>query len=202
MTFEARFPETERIEGEALRLAWSPGEPAATLLVQFAGATFSGGLYRIHTAESAAAIEPSLAVAFPDFVPPYRPFGFDWLGRQFVCRGNTDRDAGPVLMLEPGTGEALEIPTTVWGFHDQELTAEPGAALAATFFDLWLRGDGRSLTHDEAVAYKVPLFLGGEDTLSNLELSDNAVYWAISAQLIQQARGLSAGTEIRSVELG
>ncbi len=37
-----------------------------------------------------------------------------------------------VLMLEPGTGEALEIPCTIKSFHDRELIENRDAALAAT----------------------------------------------------------------------
>ena len=44
--------------------------------------------------------------------------------------------------------------------------------------------------------YQLPLFLGGEDALANLELSDLDVYWTFMDQLRLQAMGLAEGTPI------
>lgn len=43
---------------------------------------------------------------------------------------------------------------------------------------------GGDIPHDKCVGYKVPLFLNGEDNISNLELSDIEVYWGIMGQMI------------------
>lgn len=40
------------------------------------------------------------------------------------------------------------------------------------------------LLHSQCAGYKVPLFLNGQDTLDNLEVSDMEVYWEIMAPLI------------------
>ena len=47
-----------------------------------------------------------------------------------------------VLMLEPGTGEALEIPASFATFHERELIAEPDAVAAFSFFKEWLSVGG------------------------------------------------------------
>ncbi|MCP2517553.1 MAG: T6SS immunity protein Tdi1 domain-containing protein [Achromobacter mucicolens] len=49
--------------------------------------------------------------------------------------------------------------------------------------------------------YGIPLFLGGQDEVSNLELSDLDVYWHLLSQLIRQTRGLPAGTPIGPITL-
>ncbi len=36
---------------------------------------------------------------------------------------------------------------------------------------------------DKCAGYKIPLFIGGNDTVDNLELSDIYVYWEICSQL-------------------
>ncbi|WP_434798222.1 T6SS immunity protein Tdi1 domain-containing protein [Terrisporobacter vanillatitrophus] len=36
------------------------------------------------------------------------------------------------------------------------------------------------------MGYKVPLFLGGEDDISNLEEIDMEVYWSVTGQLNSQ----------------
>lgn len=125
----------------------------------------------------------------------YQPFGFDWLGRQFV---HPTRDArGPILMLEPGTGDALEIPGSLWAFHTEAMAEDAEALVAQGFFRDWMAAGGRPLEHHEAVGYRVPLFPGGPDEIDNLEISDIDVYWSISAQLIAQTRGLAPGTAVK-----
>lgn len=55
-----------------------------TFSVEFAGATFGGGVYRVHDASSGAHALKMISEAFPEFVERVAPFGYDWLGRQFA----------------------------------------------------------------------------------------------------------------------
>jgi len=82
-------------------------------------------------------------------------------------------------MFEPGTGEALEIPVPFSRFHDEELVDYTEEALARSFFYQWQRSGGPAPTVSECVGYQRPLFLGGKDTVANLEISDLDVYWTI-----------------------
>jgi hypothetical protein len=43
------------------------------------------------------------------------------------------------------------------------------------------------LDHNKCVGYKVPLFLGGEDEISNLDELDMEVYWSIIGQLMNHS---------------
>jgi hypothetical protein len=127
-------------------------------------------------------------------------FGYDWLGRQFATdTGRGAIDDPEVLMFEPGTGEALEIPVPFSRFHDEELVDYTEEALARSFFDQWRRSGGPAPTASECVGYQRPLFLGGKDTVANLEISDLDVYWTIMGQLRRQAKGLPEGTSISGV---
>ena len=102
---------------------------------EFAGVTFSGGLYRIHDEASGPRARGLISDAFPEFRDRACPFGFDWLGRQFaIDSGRADGGEPLVVLLEPGTGEALEIPATFQAFHEEELIDFAEAALARTFF--------------------------------------------------------------------
>ena len=58
------------------------------------------------------------------------------------------------------------------------------------------------LAFDQCAGYKVPLFLGGEDSIHNLELSDIEVYWSLMAQLRLATIDLAPGTRISEIEFG
>jgi hypothetical protein len=91
-----------------------------------------------------------------------------------------------ILMFEPGTGNALEIPTTFLSFHEEELIEFQDAALAVEFFNEWKKENNVPLDHNKCVGYKVPLFLDVEDEISNLDISDMEVYWGVICQLVKQ----------------
>ena len=175
--------------------------PLDARFAQLGGCTFERGLYRVHSEASAAAASKVVAEAFPEFRARLWCFGFDWLGRQFAL----DRSRGAaadweVLMLEPGTGQALEIPAFS-RFHDEELVDYTEEVLAVSSFSDWISAHSSAVGFDQCVGYRTPLFLGGQDTLGNLEVSDIDVYWTILGQLRLKAMNLSAGisiTEIRT----
>ena len=105
-------------------------------------------------------------------------------------------------MLEPGTGEVLEIPVSVADFHATELVEQAEAAAAVSFYRLWLSSGGKEPRYDQCVGYKRPLYLGGIDDLSNLEMCDFDVYWSLAAQLLEAVRELPAGTNVASISIG
>ena len=105
-----------------------------------------------------------------------------------------------MLLFEPGTGEVLDIPFSFARFHEQlDELREP--ALAGSFFASWAQAnpDLLPLSAAQCVGYKVPLFLGGKDTLENLEVIDLEVYWSMSGQLRQDTRTLPPGASIGQV---
>ena len=111
--FADKFALTEGRQGLS-----GPGDSVPALLAQFGGCTF-------------------VSDAFPGLRTRVSCFAFDWLGRQFA----TDSEGGAwsdheVVMLEPGTGQALEIPVPFSRFHDEERVDYTEAALALSFFEL------------------------------------------------------------------
>ena len=169
---------------------------------EFAGATFARGAYRVHDGPSGAQAMVLVAEAFPEFAGRVCPFGYDWLGRQFaVDVGRIVVGQPQVLLLEPGTGEALDVPASFAAFHDEVLIEYPDAALATEFFEIWssANGDNLPLSRGQCVGYRIPLFLGGQDAIENLELTDMQVYWSICGQLRSGALSLPPGTSINEV---
>ena len=54
------------------------------------------------------------------------------------------------------------------------------------FFEEWKNYSNVKLKYGRCAGYKIPLFLGGEDIVSNLEDNDMEVYWEIMTQIIAQ----------------
>lgn len=176
----------------------------SSFMDEFAGASFRGGLYRLHDDESGPAAAQWISEMFP--TTDIRPFAFDWLGRQFGFDAAAAEDARfrSVLLVEPGTGEILTIPATFDDFHASTLHEYEDAALASGFFLEWVNECGPTLpiSHDYCVGYRVPLFLGGADAVTNLELTDMAVYWGVTGQLWLATRAMQPGTGLGSVSIG
>ncbi|WP_137935470.1 T6SS immunity protein Tdi1 domain-containing protein [Mesorhizobium comanense] len=167
------------------------------LFSSFSGASFGRGLYRIVRARDLSVWNDRITLGFPAFAGRITCFGYDWLGRTFAVDTERTEEGEPgVVMFEPGTGEALEVPANVRTFHEMELDEYRDAALASNFHATWLANGGAEPAYDQCIGYNVPLFLGGKDGEENLELTDLEVYWHISAQLIAKARGLPPGTRI------
>ena len=165
-------------------------------------AIYLEGAYRLHRPEDVAYFTKLATDAFPEFSGRIECFGADWLGRQFATDQERVVEGVPqVLMLEPGTGKALQIPVDRTGFHVEELAQEPDAAAAYSFFKEWLAAGGGRPDYNQCVGYRRPLYLGGTDDVTNLEVVDFDVYWTLAAQLLSQVRGLPVGTKIASVSI-
>lgn len=151
------------------------------------GRSFNGGLYRtVHWAEMDLWVE-RLQFAFPTFTPPTVCFGFDWLGRVFALdpsRQEDGRDA--VAMFDLGSGEAFEIPANLITFHDSEIIKSIEPLLAINLYEEWCGSGGVGPVYDKCIGLRVPLFLGGDEEVGNLEACDLDVYWSIFGQALRQ----------------
>lgn len=108
-----------------------------------------------------------------------------------------DGEDPEVLLLELGTGEALEVPVS--NFHDDALFRYRDSCLLPDWFGEWLATGGASPAFTECIGYKRPLFLRGQDDTSNLEVID--VYWSVTGQLLAATRHLPDGTPVSHLGL-
>jgi hypothetical protein len=155
----------------------------ADLRAALGGCSFESGLYRIHTASSRNEASELLGDAFPE--------AGSFSRRHFFVRNGDDR----VLAAEAGTGEILDTGVDFGSFHDLELVDHGDQALARPWFSSWtaLHPEVLPISFDACVGYRIPLFLGGADTLENLELTKMNVYWAVFGQVRAQVRRLQPG---------
>lgn len=176
-----------------------PGVPGLReLFAAFGGSSFRNGLYRVIAPADLDEWNERVCLAFPQFEGRITCFGFDWLGSTFaIDAGRIEDGQKGVVMFEPGTGEALEIPANLSTFHNSGLLEFGEAALAISFYEKWRASGGAAPRFDQCIGYRIPLFLGGSDGAENLELSDLDVYWHITGQLIQKTRGLPQGTPVK-----
>lgn len=156
-------------------------ENAKKLIEFYQGKTFKDGLFRLHKISDTEKWNGIIAEAYPNAKGLIACFGYDWLGRQYAVNKNSMT----VIFFEPGTGCALDTEKTLDEFFSYEIEDENGAVLSYDYFLLWKEHNPCEIKDNKCVGYITPLFLGGEDAIDNLEISDIEVYWGICGQLIR-----------------
>ncbi|NML34241.1 T6SS immunity protein Tdi1 domain-containing protein [Paraburkholderia antibiotica] len=196
-----RFLKTFTADGQSAQTSgavFSSSDPIVQdFFSRFAGTSFNNGLYRVLVWNDVQRWNAAVEDAFPAFKGAIVPFGIDWLGRIFALDSRRVVKGRPaVSIFEPGTGQVLEVPCDIESFHDEELVDYKDASLAELYFNEWVRRGGSGPSYSQCVGYQRPLFLGGVDTVENLELIDLDVYWTISVQLIAKLRNVPPGTGV------
>ncbi len=201
--FLAAYQCTEdRTPGPPVEIPGIAGELVNKIVAQLGGKTFQEGLFRILRGDEVVMATQAAWEMFPDHAKRILVFGYDWLGRQFVVDIDRVENGLPqVLFLEIGTGDALEVPCDPITFINNELVDYPEETLAKSFFQEWKAENPAALAHNECVGFKVPLFLGGEEEIDNLEVSDLAVYWHLCGELLSQIDDLDDGTDIGEISI-
>lgn len=174
----------------------------AEFMTRYSGCTFNGGLYRVHTAETSRAVLPRVIEEFPSRRGRITCFGFDWIGRQFALDTHRPEGQPPLVkMFEADTGDCLEIPADFRQFHESEAVDYPNDVFVADLFRQWRadRPGAPPLSHHEIAGFQVPMFLGGDVAVGNLEVTDMQVHWSLTAQLWRSTRGLPTGTTVGEV---
>ena len=157
-------------------------EPYEAFLTEFGGMQFGQGLFNAFNNSNVGKWNTIVKEAFPEFKGMVKLFGYDWLGRCFGVENDTDKET--VLMFEIGTNDILEIPTRFSDFLNEEIPQYGEACLAINFYNEWLLNN-EAVKYERCISYKVPLFMGGEDVINNLEDSDMEVYWYILTRVKQ-----------------
>ena len=127
----------------------------------------------------------------------FKVFGYDWRGRVFAVN-QSDDDCGNVILLNPGDLKFLYIGCPLLEFLNSEIPAYADACLDSEIYADWLASHP-PVGPMECAGYRIPLFLGGEDSLENMEVSDMEVYWDMTDQLWEAVKDLPEGTKIGNI---
>lgn len=121
----------------------------------------------------------------------------DWRGNLIGLDRVRQREGHPLIgIVDIGAAEYLEVPTTFEEFLESELIDSPDRAIASEMFRMWRQKGGASPAENECVGYVQPLFLGGDDSLTNMRITDLEVYVDIHGQLYEKCSSMRPGTKI------
>lgn len=165
------------------------------LIATYGGASYAEGLYRIHDAAAAQKWSGIIGEAYPTFRGRAFAFGQVWNGNQYAwVKGSEEQ--GLVYLFQISTGESFEVSPSILRTHDEELVGFAEETLTEELWNEWRASGGSAPAASQCVGFKKPVFLGGDDTVSNLELTDIEVYWDVTVQLKRQAASLPEGTKV------
>ena len=168
-----------------------------TLLEGFGGTQFAKGLFTIIDKKAIKEWENRVFGMFPSFKETVKVFAYDWRGRCFSIDVSNDLNSH-VIMFDPGTVKSYEIPLNLLDFLNIAVPGATKECLDSDLFVKWYKKEKSVLLKSQCVGFKTPLFLGGEDKLSNIEVSDIDVYWYLMTQIYEQVQSLEEGTVIGS----
>lgn len=155
-------------------------DPYTAFMEYFGGKQFGNGLLRIFEKDDVQNWQNTVTNAYPHFANQFTLFAYDWLGRCFAI-DHKENTSGNILMFEIGTHDVLAIPCSFTQFLNEEIPVYHEACLASNFYHEWMNHTDKSVAIDRCIGYKIPLYLGGEDTIENLEDINMDVYWNVFA---------------------
>ena len=149
-------------------------------IMNYSKESFGSGLFMVVDSNNLEYFKGLVQSCFSELSDDIRVIGFDWLGRIFVSSDTSDSE---IYMCDAGSHEILEIPLGIKEFLNNEIPAYPDELFALDFYKEYISQGGTSPSYDQCLGYKIPLFLGGLDDLSNIEQIDFDVFWTIMSQL-------------------
>jgi len=178
------------VHGEGTRHVPLRG-PASFADAGYCGRSFNEGVLRFHNAATAPNFRQMCFEAFPTLSqidPKADVLAFGWNGKQYLTAKVSGNKDIMILVADIGTG-TLETLAPVATLAAVLKMDNMGDFFDAPLYDEWRKLVGRphdGLAFTDCVEYTQPLWLGGEDELTNMQLIDMDVSWTIGSQLLSQ----------------
>ena len=129
--------------------------------------------------------------------PTRHPIILTALGNAFV----QDVEDDAILFVDTGKGELYDVADTPAELMERLKEKD----FVVDHFDVQMVGDlrlaGKVLEHDQIYSFIVPLFLGGEYVIENVEQSSLEVHFSLSGQLCRQIQDLPPGTSVGAITI-
>lgn len=171
------------------------GNEYRTFVIAFGGMQFGKGLFNAFDKGDLRYWEKNILNIFPEYKGKFELFGYDWMGRCFAVT-MLGQDEEKILVFDPSTLEVNDIPLCFMDFVNKAIPTSTNECFSADAFINWHNTNGVELEYLQCLGNKVPLFLGGNDELDNMEVSDMDVYWHILGQTAAKLRDEEEGTVV------
>lgn len=178
---DAHFVKNDDVDIDFCNLLKSKYPDIYFLLNQLGGKSFNKGLYRIHSLESSFEWTAFIKQIFPEYSDDIVVISYDWYGRQFAIN---IKEINLIHMYDPATFEYFNIHDNISEFHNLTITDSDEDLLLNEEFQDWLKVENHLLDIIECVGFKVPLFMNGQESLSNTERINMKFYWEINYKLL------------------
>lgn len=169
-----------------------PGDPpvlndplAANGVLSLQLGVYNDGTYTLLPWAEAASLTELASLVFPIAAGKFTVFGVDWMGRLFAT-DTTELDQGgsaTVVCFDLAEPSSFTTDANFDDFHNHVAVERMNELLNMNQYREWIESRPPPSDGKQCVGYKVPLFLGGEDAVSNMDLSDRAVYLKLLAEL-------------------
>jgi hypothetical protein len=153
--------------------------------------SFENGLLRFFLPNTSPSLETwnrssGWKSAWPIVKEHLTVFASDWQGNQIGFDRRRVANGEPEISLfEPGTGKILKVSRSFRDLIDTDLLLKREPIFVESIYHQWIKSR-RQPQFGECVGYKIPLFLSGTDSLTNMTLSDMDVYLTLSGNLLTQ----------------
>lgn len=187
---EAPFADFAQALGEEISFQATGGDLYQDVLEQLGGRSFGNGLLRIFRPEDIQEYTDDIHRGFRGYEGTFRVFAYDWQGRIFA---EALDEEGCIYRYDIGRGVAERFPATLLSFFDQVCLMYPDEVLGFSDFLNWLGLFG-PLAYEDCASYLVPPYLGGEETLDNMEVTSLTVHWGLFSQIHEAIQDYPEGT--------
>ena len=168
---------------------------AATGILGLALGVYNDGTYTLLARTEAASLTDLAASVFPVAAGNIAVFAADWMGRLFATdKGELDRGgSATVVCFDLAEPSSFTTDANFDDFHNLVAVEQMDDLLNMYQYREWIESGPSPADGERCIGYKVPLFLGGEDAVSNMEVSDRSVYLHMLAEMFRAIGAPGAG---------
>ncbi|MDR2924360.1 MAG: hypothetical protein LBU76_00100 [Azoarcus sp.] len=155
------------------------------VIVNYGGNIYNNGLLKIHTFDYVKKWTSLLAEYFKEEVKPFNMccFASNWQGNMCCIDKNNKR----ISYFDPATCEIFSADISIEQFFNKTLTdGEYDIIFEEYFNEAYKYMKIKTLNYENSVGHKQYLHLGGEDDVSNFEITNTEVLWELQMQVCEK----------------